>query len=128
MQMTAIDEKVQHAIIATHTGYFQTGGMTQDLIWEQYPYPTRLSTLLRGNAPDMAFAPQRVTTVTPAESPPQDVWLNKTGATNGFSAYVAFVPKERMGIVILANKSYPIAARVKLAYRIVSELAPKAAQ
>jgi beta-lactamase class C len=128
MQMTALDEKLQRSIMATHTGYFKAGVMTQDLIWEQYPYPTPLSVLLQGNAPKMAFEPNRVTPIRPSEAPRDDVWLNKTGSTNGFSAYVAFVPKERMGIVILANKSYPIAQRIRLAYRILGQLAAKAAQ
>jgi beta-lactamase class C len=128
MQMAGLDEKLQRSIMDTHTGYFKAGVMTQDLIWEQYPYPTPLSVLLQGNAPKMAFEPNRVTPITPAQAPRDDVWLNKTGSTNGFSAYVAFVPKEHMGIIILANKSYPIAQRIKLAYRILSQLAPKAAQ
>ncbi|EDS83433.1 class C beta-lactamase, degenerate [Burkholderia pseudomallei S13] len=36
--------------------------------------------------------------------PRQDAWANKTGSTNGFSAYVAFVPSKRIGVVIPANK------------------------
>ena len=37
MGMVALDEKWQRAITNTHTGYYQVGGMTQDLVWEQYP-------------------------------------------------------------------------------------------
>ena len=42
--------------------------------------------------------------------------LNKTGATNGFRTYVAFVPAKGIGIVMLANKNLPIPARITAAH------------
>jgi len=122
MNLVKLDEKLQRAITATHTGYFKVGNMTQDLIWEQYPYPTKLATLLEGNSPAMIFDATAVTVVTPPQKPRGDVWINKTGSTNGFSAYVAFVPNMRLGIVILANKTYPITERVTTAHRILMGL------
>jgi beta-lactamase class C len=118
-----LDEKLQRAITATHTGYFKAGPMTQDLVWEQYPYPIALKTLLEGNSPEIIFNATPVAELQPPEKPRDDVWINKTGSTNGFGAYVAFVPKKRLGIVILANKSYPIADRVTAAYQILMSLA-----
>jgi beta-lactamase class C len=117
------DSDFERALIATHTGYFHDGPMTQDLIWEQYPYPVALPSLLDGNSPGMALNPTSVTAIHPPEPPRQDVWINKTGSTNGFGAYVAFIPEKRLGIVILANRNYPIDARVTAAYSILTTLA-----
>ena len=118
-----LDEKFQRAIRATHTAYFKAGPMTQDLIWEQYPYPVALKMLLDGNAPEIIFNATPVTQLKPPGQPRDDVWINKTGSTNGFGAYVAFIPDKRLGIVILANKNYPIADRVTAAYQILISLA-----
>lgn len=115
--------KLKDAIEQTHTGYFLAGGMTQDLIWEQYPYPVELTTLLAGNSTAMAFDPMPVRRIVPPERPRSDVWIDKTGSTNGFGAYVAFVPEKRIGIVLLANENYPIDVRVRAAYRILTRLA-----
>ncbi len=115
---------LQKAIRATHTGYFTVGGMTQDLIWEQYPYPVAIETLLAGNSAKIAYEPNPVTAIVPPSPPHGDVLINKTGSTNGFGAYVAFVPARKLGIVILANKNYPVEARVKAAYAILTKLDP----
>jgi beta-lactamase class C len=118
-----LDKQLQRAIAATHTGYFQAGPMTQDLIWEQYPYPVTLNSLLEGNSAAMALHATPVTKINPPENPREDVWINKTGSTNGFGAYAAFVPEKRLGIVILANKNYPNDARVTAAFNILTAIA-----
>jgi beta-lactamase class C len=122
MHSGTLEETLQGAIIDTHTAYFTAGVMTQDLIWEQYPYPVELRTLVDGNSPGMIFKPVPATQVTPPEQPREDVWLNKTGSTNGFGAYVAFVPVKHLGIVVLATKGYPIDQRVTIAYEILTQL------
>ncbi|NPT42279.1 class C beta-lactamase [Paraburkholderia sp. 1N] len=123
MNLIQLDRKLQRAVTDTHTGYFKAGAMTQDLIWEQYPYPVNLQTLLDGNSSAMIFNATPVTQITPLQPPREDVWINKTGSTNGFGAYVAFIPQKRLGIVILANKNFPIDERVSVAYRILTSLA-----
>lgn len=123
MDLIELDEKLQRAITDTHIGYFVAGEMTQDLIWEQYPYPVALKTLSRGNSSAMIFNATPVTEVMPPQKPRNDVWINKTGSTNGFGAYVAFIPEKRLGIVILANKNFPIDERVAAAYKILTPLA-----
>ncbi|USU19464.1 class C beta-lactamase [Paraburkholderia fungorum] len=123
MNLIPLDPKFQRAVTETHTGYFKAGPMTQDLIWEQYPYPVKLQTLLDGNSPAMIFNATPVTAISPPQAPREDVWINKTGSTNGFGAYIAFIPQKRLGIVILANKNFPIEERVSAAYRILTSLA-----
>lgn len=122
MGVIALDRDLERAITATHTGYFKAGVMTQDLIWEQYPYPVDLRTLLQGNSYAMIFQATPVTRISPPARPRQDVWINKTGSTGGFGAYVAFIPTKRLGIAILANRNYPLDARITAAYRILTAL------
>lgn len=120
---SALPESLRQAVEQTHTGYFQAGPMTQDLIWEQYPYPVALPALLEGNGYEMIFDATPVRAIVPPQAPHPNVWLNKTGSTRGFGAYAAFVPSKRVGIVLLANKSYPIPDRVRAAYGILTALA-----
>jgi beta-lactamase class C len=122
MGMFALDGKWQRAITGTHTGYYRVGGMTQDLIWEQYPYPVDLKTLLAGNSKEMIFKANPVVELEPPSPPRNDVLINKTGSTNGFATYVAFVPAKKTGVVLLANKLYPIEARVTTAHQILTRL------
>lgn len=125
MNLLPLDGKFQSAITATHTGYFKAGVLTQDLIWEQYAYPVGLNTLQEGNGPAVVFNATPATEINPPQAPRQDVWINKTGSTNGFGAYVAFVPEKHIGIVILANRNFPIEDRVNIAYRILTALAER---
>jgi beta-lactamase class C len=122
MNLSSAEEKLQHGLMDTHTAYFTAGVMTQDLTWEQYPYPVDLKILLEGNSPAMIFKGVPVTKLTPPGEPREDVWLNKTGSTGGFGAYVGFIPAKRLGLVILANKSYPIDERITIAYQILTQL------
>jgi beta-lactamase class C len=123
MKLVRLEPKLLRAIAKTHTGYFRAGAMTQDLVWEQYSYPVQLKDLLDGNSADVIYNPTPVTAIDPPERPREDVLLNKTGSTNGFAAYVAFVPSRQLGIVLLANKSYPIPDRVTIAHQILTLLA-----
>jgi beta-lactamase class C len=122
MNLVRLDKKLQRAVRETHTGYFKDGPMTQDLIWEQYKYPVALKSLLEGNSSAIIFNPTPVIKNTPPEKPRKDVWINKTGSTNGFGAYVAFVPKKQYAVVILANKNYPVEERVAAAYKIIAAI------
>ena len=67
-------------------------------------------------------APNPANRLTPPLPPRQKAFYNKTGATNGFGGYVALVPSEQVGIVLLANRNYPNQARIEAAQHILSEL------
>jgi beta-lactamase class C len=117
-----LDATVRRAIEGTHVGYYRIGSTVQGLGWEQYPMPVSLDTLQEGNSTKMSREVNPVTLLTPPKPASDNTWFNKTGATSGFGAYVAFVPAKKIGIVILANKNYPIAERVKAAYTILNAL------
>ena len=118
----SLDEPLRRAIATTHTAYYKVGDTMQGLGWEMYAWPVDLDRLLAGNSPQMTFKPNKVSRLSPPLPPQKNVLLNKTGSTNGFGAYVAFVPARGIGIVMLANKNYPLPARVKAAHRILTAL------
>jgi beta-lactamase class C len=120
-----LDATLQRAITATHTGYYTVGDMTQGLGWEMYGYPTDLDTLLAGNSVQVSSEANAVHRFEPPLPPTADVLINKTGSTNGFGAYVVFIPAKRIGVVMLANRNYPNQARVKAAYQILQALQAK---
>jgi len=122
MRMIDLPDDLQRAIIDTHTGYYRIGAMTQDLIWEQYGYPVALDDLLAGNSDKVSYEANPAAKLDPPSAPREDVLLNKTGSTNGFAAYVAFIPEKKIGIVLLANKNFPIAARVTAGHKILTRL------
>lgn len=122
MDSTSLDQPMQKAVAATHTGYYKVGDMTQSLGWERYAYPLSLKTLLGGNTSDMAMKSHKIEKLDPPLQPSDEMLLNKTGSTGGFGAYVAFVPGKKIGIVMLANRNYPNEARIKAGYRILKAL------
>ncbi|MCZ7911873.1 beta-lactamase [Agrobacterium leguminum] len=121
MGLEKLNGKIQQALTNTHTGYFGVGAMTQDMVWEQYAHPAQLKTLRELNSGAL-LKTVPVSEISPPMKPRQDVFINKTGSTNGFGAYVAFMPKQKLGIVILANKNYPNEERVSAAYEILEAL------
>ncbi len=117
------DEAVKSAIALTHTGFYSVGDMTQGLGWESYAYPVTEQTLLAGNSSAVIYNANPVKPVAASQETGLARLYNKTGSTNGFGAYVAFVPAKGIGIVMLANRNYPNEARVKAAHAILSQLA-----
>ena len=122
MGLIELDEKLQRAITDTHIGYFTAGNITQDLIWEQYSDTSALERLLAGNSNNMIYQTNTATKLSPPLPPQANVFINKTGSTNGFGAYALYHPAKKTGIVMLANRNYPNDQRVAAAYRILTQL------
>ncbi|MBV7575436.1 beta-lactamase [Pseudomonas sp. PDM32] len=122
MKPASLDKPLQQAIALTHSAYYSVGDMTQGLGWEMYRYPITLDRLLDGNSTPMAMQAHEVQWLNPPQAQPQNVLINKTGSTGGFGAYVAYVPSKDIGIVMLANKNFPNAQRVRIAHQILSAL------
>lgn len=114
---------VEQAVVATHRGYFSTPLYTQDMLWEQYPWPVSLKTVVEGNSDNMTYEINPVKALTPPTEPLAAAFLNKTGATGGFGAYVAFIPEKKVGIVMLANRNYPNVERAQAAWQIFNAIA-----
>jgi beta-lactamase class C len=123
IEPSRLEGPLRRAIEGTQLGFFEVGEMVQGLGWEQYPYPITLERLLAGNSRAMIMESNAATPLTPPRAPSGPTLFNKTGSTNGFGAYVAFVPEEKIGIVMLANRNFPIPARIRAAHAILEQLA-----
>ncbi|WP_244314496.1 serine hydrolase [Paracoccus pantotrophus] len=100
------------AVAQTHAGQTGTRHFQQAMIWERYPWPVSRDQLLAGNAAEMVMESQPATPLDPPDASDHAVLFGKTGSTNGFGGYVAFIPDEDLGLVILANRNFPNPARV----------------
>lgn len=125
MRLVKTPEAFEQALQATRRGYFKTDYYVQDMVWEQYALPVPKVRLLAGNARAMIMSDHPVTAIEPPLEPQQDVLINKTGSTGGFSAYVAFIPAQQFGFVLLANKYFPNEARIEALHYVMAGLLPQ---
>lgn len=125
MGLLPLDDQMQQALDSNRKGYYQTKHFTQGLGWEMYPLPTTSQRLMAGNSTETILNPQPIQVNKPPMLVLNNAWVNKTGSTNGFGAYIAYMPTEKTGIVILANKNYPNIERVKAAYTILAKTPTK---
>lgn len=114
--------EIKAAVERTQQGQFKTDFFTQAMILEQYPWPVNIKDMLAGNGYDFIMKPQPVQKITPSLPAQRQVLINKTGSTNGFGGYIAAIPSEKLGIVVLANKNYPNEARIEATYSLIQAL------
>lgn len=112
---------LQASIKRAQQRYAKSGAMFQGLGWEMLDYPVQLSELKAMTDPAFVQG-SAATLLSPPAAATANSWVHKTGATNGFAAYAAFIPSRQVGIVLLANKRYPNAFRVELAYSVLEAL------
>ncbi|GLK55805.1 beta-lactamase class C [Methylopila capsulata] len=117
-----LDDALRRAIADTHLGHFDVGPMVQGLGWEMIAPPATLERLQAANAREIILEPQPVRRLDPPRPPEPGALFDKTGSTKGFGAYVVFAPSQGVGVALLANRNYPIPARVAAAHRILSAL------
>ena len=112
---------MKKSILDTHKGYFKVAdsGMTQALGWEMFSYPTTSEILQASNSKQILMGSNPVVKVL---SQPKSKVFHKTGSTNGFGAYVLFIPEEGFGLVMLMNKKIPNVDRIKAAYNVFETL------
>lgn len=119
---TVNDEKLQQGIALAQSRYWRIGEMYQGLGWEMLNWPVKAKTVVDGSDNKVALAPTTAVEINPPAPAVKASWVHKTGSTGGFGSYVAFIPEKNLGIVMLANKSYPNPARVDAAYQILDAL------
>ncbi|MNR85128.1 Beta-lactamase precursor [compost metagenome] len=112
---------MKKAIRDIQKGYFKVAdsGMTQALGWEMFSYPTTSEILQASNSKQILLGSNPVVKEL---SQPKSKVFHKTGSTNGFGAYVLFIPEEEFGLVMLMNKKIPNIDRIKAAYNVFETL------
>lgn len=120
--LPASDSTLKKAIGTAQSGYYNVGDMYQGLGWEMYPWPVNAQQVIAASENGIALKASPVMLQTPPRPATPATWLHKTGSTNGFGSYIAFVPQQKLGIVMLANKNYPNPVRVTAAWQILNAL------
>lgn len=121
-RLSAGNAVLRNAIRTAQSRYFSVGKLYQGLGWEMYDWPVSADTLIGDSDNSVALKARPATQLTPVGPSQPASWVHKTGATNGFGAYIAFIPAANCGIVMLANKNYPNPLRVRAAWQILQAL------
>jgi len=113
---------LRNGMITAQSRYLTAGKLSQGLGWEIYPWPMATQTIVDASDNNMALQAQPATLLNPPKPADRASWIHKTGSTNGFGAYIAFIPQLNSGVVMLANKNYPNPARIKAAAAILEAI------
>jgi len=105
------DPEIPPALLAdmriAQTGYFQISaaknGMQTGLGWFVIPFDKLSKEDFISTAASKKRVPRLVKAITSPQFNAHSL-IDKTGATNGFRAYIGVIPDQRAGVVILTNK------------------------
>lgn len=122
LSITESSPELTTALERTRQGQTKTPYYVQGMVWEQYPWPVKLEQMVKGAGYNFNPNPRPVERFNPPMPPQRNVILNKTGSTNGFGGYVALLPGDGLGIVVLANRNYPNKARIRATYDLIQKL------
>lgn len=104
----SMPKKIHEAILLTETAYYDmpSEGMQIGLGWFVTPLNKRSMYKLIHQPDHYQFIPYRVKAIkNPAFN--AHTLIGKTGATDGFRAYIAVIPEKHIGIVMMINRFIP---------------------
>lgn len=120
MGLLPLTAPLKEAFRYAHTGYYKIPGMIQDLGWDQLPLPLTTNNLMQVFS--SAYLNAAASVIKHPTIAEQNAVFNKTGMSSGFVSYTIFVPKQQLGIVLLANKAIPTLDKVLLGREIYQVL------
>ena len=93
------------AMHMTQTAFATTDSMAQGLGWVIYPMTQYTVADLLQPPAEMNMGPLPAKVITSHDQQfNSNALIDKTGTTNGFRAYIALIPQQKSGIVILTNR------------------------
>lgn len=98
-----IPNDITKAIKLTQTAFFEVNKAKQGLAWTIYPFSEFTTNELLSPPDRMNLGPISAKHLAKATFY-EEALIEKTGATDGFRAYMAVIPSKRVGIVIMANR------------------------
>lgn len=127
LNMPGTPTKIAEAMKTTQTPYARTADFEQGLGWVIYPITYPISQKTRENllnpSTDMDMGPLPSKPVAKNEQNFNGSFLmDKTGATNGFRAYIVVIPNKKSGVVILTNRYVSNAEIIKTGREILLNL------
>lgn len=118
--LSSQSKKLQEAMRTTQTPQFDVeGSKQQGLIWQIHSLKNKN---LLNEPKNVVLGPLNIKPISKSQQiyDPNKL-MDKTGATDGFKAYIAVIPETKTGIVILLNKYIPNGAIVNLGRKIILE-------